>query len=180
MTNNSKTGGRPHEALSIRLAVRDAVAIALITSVIALLINLVHPNRIAFIAEEEYETLVPCPEPGGEVTELSADNLVIWSNAVFVVDARSQKDFEGFHFRTAINVTYDYLEPTPEPQLKQLAKDIARSGAQRVVVYGDGDLPDTGEQLGKEISGFGIKNVCFVKGGAPALESRVAPEGKSP
>jgi hypothetical protein len=66
-------------------------------------------------------------------------------------------------------VPFDYLDPTPEKTIQDLARRIASSGAKRVVVYGDGDEPDTGEQLGKEISGKGIKNVFFVKGGAPAL-----------
>jgi hypothetical protein len=38
-----------------------------------------------------------------------------------------------------------------------------------VIVYGDGGRPDSGEYLGKEISGRGIKNVYFIRGGAPAV-----------
>ena len=69
-----------------------------------------------------------------------------------------------------MNVPYDYLDPTPPQVLRELARAIARSRARRVVVYGDGDRPDSGEQLAREISGHGIRNVCFIVGGAPALQ----------
>jgi hypothetical protein len=54
----------------------------------------------------------------------------------------------------------------------ELARSIAASGASRVVVYGDGGRPDSGEHLGREISGRGIKNVFFVRGGAAAVLGR--------
>ena len=57
----------------------------------------------------------------------------------------------------------------PDDLLQALVETIAASGATRVVVYGDGGAPDSGEYLGREISGRGIKNVFFVTGGAPAL-----------
>jgi hypothetical protein len=72
-----------------------------------------------------------------------------------------------------VNVAYDWLDPVPEETLSELARSIAASGATRVVVYGDGKRPDSGEHLGREISGRGIKNVFFIRGGAPAV---LAPE----
>jgi hypothetical protein len=48
---------------------------------------------------------------------------------------------------------------------------IAASGASQVVVFGDGKDPDSGEQLARELAGRGIRNVRFVQGGAPALET---------
>ncbi|MFH1131634.1 MAG: hypothetical protein V1754_09875, partial [Pseudomonadota bacterium] len=67
------------------------------------------------------------------------------------------------------NITFDYLDPIPKEVLQDLARRIASSKAQRVVVYGDGQNPDSGEQLGKELSIHGIKNIFFIKGGAPML-----------
>ena len=58
-----------------------------------------------------------------------------------------------------------------------------------MVVYGDGGDPDSGEQWAALLSGAGIKNVVFVKGGAPALgqpgvgppvEASAAPAGHVP
>ncbi len=160
-------------------ALRDAVVATVGFSALGLAVNLAHPEAIPYIAEEEYEILVPCPEPGGDVSGIDAGDSVLREDGTFVVDARPQADFDQWRFRQAANVTYDYLDPTPPETLQKLARDIARSGARRVAVYGDGDEPDTGEQLAKEISGHGIKNVSFVKGGAPGLKS-LAESGGGP
>lgn len=74
-----------------------------------------------------------------------------------------------------MNVPYDYLDPTPGSVIEELARRIARSKAQRVYVYGDGEDPDSGEQLAREISGKGVRNVFFVRGGAPALQEQGEP-----
>jgi hypothetical protein len=153
-----------------RQVARDALIIVVASSAVGMVVNLFHPNQIPWIAEEEYETLVPCPVSGGPVEPLEPSDAALKGSAIFFVDARPAEAFTGFHAQGAVNVPYDYLDPTPKEVLEKLARDIARSGAQRVVVYGDGEDPDTGEELGKEISGFGIKNVHFVRGGAPALE----------
>ncbi len=46
-----------------------------------------------------------------------------------------------------------------------------------MVVYGDGGDPDSGEQLARELAGKGIRNVGFVRGGAPAI---LAARGEKP
>ena len=158
-------------------SLKEAVLITAGCAVFALLGNLVHPERIPYIADQEYEILVPCPEPGGEVLPINPGDSVLADSGLFFIDARLKTAFDAWHFREAVNVTYDYLDPTPKETLIRLAKDIAHSKAKKVIVYGDGDLPDTGEQLGKEISGYGIKNVHFLKGGAPALKTETASGG---
>jgi hypothetical protein len=151
-------------------AVRDSLLVVAIASAVALLVNgFLNPHAIPLIAEHEYETLVPCPEPGGKVTPVAAMESLAAPERTFWIDARPEEDFHRWHHAQAVNVTYDYLDPTPNHIIKELVHKIARSKAQRVFVYGDGDDPDTGEQLGREISGKGIRNVYFIKGGAPAL-----------
>ncbi len=157
---------------------RDAIIATVISAAVAIVANLIHPQAIPFIAEKEYEILVPCPEPGGKVTRIEASDRALWTRDVFLVDARSGKEFSTWRFREATNLTYDYLDPTPENLIQDLARGIASSRAKKVIVYGDGDTPDTGEQLGKEISGHGIKNVFFLLGGAPALMAKKAPGGR--
>jgi hypothetical protein len=66
------------------------------------------------------------------------------------------------------------LAPTPPETIQE----ITQSGAKRVLVYGDGDAPDSGHQLGRELAAAGIRNITFVEGGAPAL--RRALEAKAP
>jgi predicted sulfurtransferase len=112
------------------------------------------------------------------VTPLPADAPALLAEDTFVIDARSKEEFEAWRLRRAIHISYDYLDPTPKEVLEDLAETIARSRARRVVVYGDGDTPDTGEQLAKEVSGHGIKHVFFVKGGAPELGSSEEPRGR--
>ena len=151
------------------IALRDAVIITAVAGAVGLLVNLFHPEKIPYIAEEEYKILVPCPEPGGEVTPLEAGDPLVRAEDSFIVDARNSTEHQAWKLGEAMNIPYDYLEPIPDEALEALIEGIHKSGAHRVVVYGDGKDPDSGEQAGKEISGKGIKNVFFVKGGAPAL-----------
>lgn len=179
MTESTATG-RPALAqwlLAQWPILRDASVITGITSVVALGINAFHPEAIPYIAPEEYEVLVPCPEPGGATSPLAADDPELAAATTFIIDARSPEEFDVFHFSTAVNVTFDYLEATPPEVLDDIAKRIARSKAQRVAVYGDGEDPDTGQELAKEIAGSGVKNVFFIQGGAPALRARVGAGG---
>jgi hypothetical protein len=150
--------------------IRDSLFVVSIATAVGLFVNgFLNPNGIPIIAERAYDILVPCPEPGGAATPVNAVESLTESERVFWMDARPAADFKGWHHPQAVNVTYDYLDPTPDHIIEELAREIARSKAQRVFVYGDGDDPDTGEQLAREISGKGIRNVCFIEGGAPAL-----------
>ena len=157
----------------------DAAVAVLVSAAIAVCVNFARAQGIPLIAAEPYDILVPCPEPGGEVSGIAPTDPALRVERTFFVDARSPQAFKAWRFRNAINVTFDYLDPTPKQQIEALARAIAKSKANKVVVYGDGEVPDTGEQLGKEISGHGIKNVYFLKGGAKALQSR-APSRREP
>jgi hypothetical protein len=156
---------------------RDALIATGFSFFVGLAVNVVHAEKIPYVATQAYEILVPCPEPGGTVIPFEPDDPTLFSKDTFVVDARSEQAFASWHFYGASNVPFDYLDPTPKETLQHLAKEIAGSRAKRVVVYGDGDAPDTGEQLGKEIAGYGIKNVVFLRGGAPALKTVMAKRG---
>jgi hypothetical protein len=150
-----------------RRVLLDATAVALAGVVTALVINALRSDGLALVADTPYQTLVPCPEPGGPVEALDFRSPDISSPGSVIVDARSKAEFDEHHLSGAVNVPYDWLDPVPEDTLAELASSIAASGATRVVVYGDGGRPDSGEYLGKEISGRGIKNVFFIRGGAP-------------
>ena len=154
---------------TFRRTLLDAGVIVAVGVVIALAANFVRVDGLPAVAGTPYQTLVPCPEPGGPVEALDASLTDITSVGSFIVDARSHDEFLHRHVPRAVNVPYDWLDPVPEDILLQLARSIAASGATRVVVYGDGERPDSGEHLGREISGRGIKNVFFVRGGGPAV-----------
>ena len=156
------------EALGV--SIRDAVLVTVGCALVAVTVNAwIHPEPIPFIATREYEILVPCPEPGGDVSSMEADDPRLHTAATFIVDARPPAEYARWHLLSALNLPYRYLDPTPPDTLRALARGIARSQARQVAVYGDGDDPDTGELLGREISGHGIRHVFFVRGGAPAL-----------
>jgi hypothetical protein len=149
---------------------QEALLLTIIAGGVGAAVNLIHPERIPFVAGRDYETMVPCPEPGGEVKVMKPNDPLLSGSDTFVVDARPAEQYAEWHLGAAMKVPYDYLDPTPDDIIRELARRIARSKAKRVVVYGDGDQPDTGEQLGKEISGKGIKHVFFVEGGIKNLK----------
>jgi hypothetical protein len=164
------TGGSELTWAALGSTVRDSLVVASIAAAAGLFVNsFLNPNGIPLMAERPYDILVPCPEPGGEVTPVRVGEALTDSEGAFWVDARPPAEFGRWHHPQAVNVTYDYLDPTPDRIIEDLARSVARSKAQRVFVYGDGDDPDTGEQLARELSGKGIRNVFFIRGGAPKL-----------
>jgi hypothetical protein len=144
---------------------RDAALVVVACTVAALGFNMVRGAGIPLVQREEYQILVPCPETTGEALALSSDAAVLQDSQALVIDARGTEAFAKWHLARAISVPFDYLEATPPEVIRR----IASSGAREVIVYGDGQNPDSGEQLAREISGKGIRNVRFVSGGAPAL-----------
>jgi len=147
----------------------EALVILAVGVLLGLALNAARPDGLPLVATKPYETLVPCPEPGGPITALSADEARADSDTTFFIDARSPAAFADRHTNGARNVPYDYLEATPPALLESLTREISQSGKRRVVVVGDGGSADSGKELAKEISAAGIKNVAFVMGGAPAI-----------
>jgi len=92
---------------------------------------------------------------------------------VALVDAREAEAFARWHLPGALSIPFDYLEPPSAEAIKRVLATRAR----RVVVYGDGANPDSGEQLARALAGRGIRNLAFVKGGAPALQRRSSTGG---
>lgn len=156
---------------TIRKSLLEAAIITFAVSIAALLINFFHPNRIPFIASEEYETMVPCPVQEGHVTAIDAAKIQSAEKGALFIDAREESDYQHWHFPGALRLTYDFLDPIPEADLQNMAKRIAAERATRLIVYGDGANPDTGKLLGIDISASGINNVFYVKGGAVALKN---------
>ncbi len=150
----------------------------LATSAVGIGVNFFHPERIPLVAERAYETLVPCPVPGGEVTACEARDPLVSESDSLLIDARRSSDFQAWHLPGAINIVFNYVESVPPEKLTDLSKKLSERRARRIIVYGDGKDPDTGEHLGRELSGEGFKNVFFIKGGAPALQAAPSLEGQ--
>ncbi|MBI5542587.1 MAG: rhodanese-like domain-containing protein, partial [Deltaproteobacteria bacterium] len=118
-----------------------------------------------------YAIHVPCPELSGHAEPLAATDPGLGEEGALVLDARSAAEFAAWHLPRARSLPYDYLEPVAPRELGA----VVSSGASRVVVYGDGADPDSGQELAKEIAARGVRNVFYVEGGAPALRARPAP-----
>jgi len=135
---------------------------------LGIVVNLIRSDGIPLIPKEPIEIFVPCKEVTGEVTALDPADSLILSDDTFLIDAREKEAYEEWHLSAAKNIPFDYLEGVDDTQVR----NIVRSSKKFVVVYGDGEDPDSGEQLAKELAGKGVRNVHFVKGGAKALKGR--------
>ena len=145
----------------------EAAIVATVFSGLGLAFNALRSEGIPLVAEKVYEILVPCPEPMGETAPVAPAAALAPEPGTLVIDARYKDEFDDWHAPAAIHVLFDYLEPVPDDKLKELI----RSGARQVVVYGDGDDPDSGREMARELSGRGLKKVFFVEGGAQALRN---------
>ena len=182
MTNSSPKVPRKIRGTSPLRVVRDAALIVAAASTVALTVNALRSDGIKLIAEAEYEILVPCPEPMGEAESIPVDDARITSDKSLLIDAREPVDFESWHLPDSINVPFDWLAEQHEIdiQAREVAKRVARSGKQDVVVYGDGGDPDSGHHWAALLSAAGIKRVVYVAGGAPSLRPPdKKPEGPS-
>lgn len=181
-----QNGGVATNTSGLRSTLRDAAWILVACSAAALTINAtVHPRRLPLIARKPYQVLVPCPDLHATVASLSAVAALSRGPNTLVIDARSAAAFAAWHLPGAERLSYDFLAPTPSGTLRALAQRITQRRLQSVLVYGDGDNPDSGTLLAQEIAGQGIRHVRFVQGGAAALQAAqrqtaTAPQTASP
>jgi hypothetical protein len=170
VTEQPRHADRPVNRLAAAVRiVRDATLIAVALSVVGLAVNAVRSSGIPWVAEKEYEILVPCPEPVGEAEELAASDPRVLSDKSLRIDARSPEEYAEWHLPSAMNLPFDWLGPPPDEEVRIVAKKVATTRTQRVVVYGDGDDPDSGREWARLLSGARLKNIFYVRGGAPAL-----------
>ena len=146
----------------------EAFLFAVGFSALGVVVNLVRSDGIPLVPRAPIEIFVPCKEVSGEVKVLDPSDSLVFSEETFLIDAREKEAYEEWHISGAKNIPFDYLEGVDDAEVRE----IVRSSKKFVVVYGDGQDPDSGEQLAKELAGKGIRNVHFVKGGAKALRFR--------
>jgi len=150
--------------LALLRALRDAVAVTGVCAGVALGVNVLRARPLPFVQRAPYALFVPCPELAGEAEAIAPDDPSIRAKGTVLVDARERAQFDAWHPSGATSVPYDFLEVPASA-----VRDLASSGARRVVVYGDGGDPDSGRELARELARNGIRSVAFVKGGALAL-----------
>ena len=151
-------------------AVRDATIVVLAAAAIGVVSNLVrHKEKLSWIQATPYDLLVPCAEPVGQAQIIQASSPLVLDRTSLVIDARATSDYAEWHIEHAINVPFDWLGPPVQDDVTRVTQMITRSNVKRVIVYGDGDNPDSGREWARLLSGGGIRNVSFIDGGAPAF-----------
>lgn len=141
--------------------IAEALIILSFATFLSLSINSVRSDGIALFAKKPYEIYVPCPVQIGEAEEFSFSQVTAKVNRFLFIDARPKEDFSMNHLPGSINIPYDYLIPVSDANLKKLANVKGK----KIAVYGDGDQPDSGREMALELSGKGIKNIGYIKGG---------------
>ncbi len=159
-----------------RSAFRDAGLVVFGCAILAGTTNAVRADGIAFIQREDYAILVPCPETLGRVDRIEPDVALARPPKALWIDARGAADYAEWHLANAISMPFDYLAPTDPSAIGRLAS----SGAREVIAYGDGQDPDCGEQLARELSGKGLRSASYVAGGATALRRAVRDKERRP
>ncbi len=148
-----------------RIVLRDGAIVVALSAAFGLGANAFRSPKLALIQKTPYETLVPCPEYKGNIAAIQPADPLVQDMKSLLVDARSREDFDAWHAPRAINIPFDYLAATPDAQIR----GVVSSGSQRVIVYGDGEDPDSGAELARELATKGIRNVFYLAGGAPLL-----------
>jgi len=82
---------------------QEALLLTIIAGGVGAAVNLIHPERIPFVAGRDYETMVPCPEPGGEVKVMKPNDPLLSGSDTFVVDARPAEQYAEWHLGAAMN-----------------------------------------------------------------------------
>ncbi len=153
-------------------AAGDAAIVVAAATILGIGGNLLRDEPLALLPHEPPPVLVPCPEGGAAEALEPAE---VRPATDLLVDARPREAHAAWHPEGALSVPYDFLDPVSEEAVREILDAAASGGRARVVVYGDGDRPDTGMALARELAGRGVRHVYAVTGGAPAL--RAALEG---
>ncbi len=154
------------------ITLRDAGVVVALSVACALLFNGLRPEgSIPLIAKEAYRILVPCPEPVGDAEPIDAREIRWGGDRELVIDARQASERTAWQTGHALHVPFDFLEPVSDEALS----DLVASNAARVVVFGDGLTPDSGQEMARELAGRGMANVFYVEGGWTAAREALEP-----
>lgn len=154
----------------VTVVLRDAAIVSALSAVLALGFNALRSESLPLVALEEYRILVPCPVALAKIESMSPGDPRLADEANLVIDARDESEFSAWHLPGARNLVNDFITDVPAETVDALVEEILENRTPRLVVYGDGGRPDSGEDLGKLLAGKGLKNVFFIEGGAPALQ----------
>jgi hypothetical protein len=147
----------------LRVALR-ALVLAGVFGLCGIVANFVRTKPLAWVAQHPYEIFVPCSDGTGETQAIVATRALLAEPDALWIDARTVAAFTAWHVDGAMPLPYDFLAPVAPAAVQT----VVRSGKGRVLVYGDGDNPDCGKELARELAAKARK-VAYIDGGAPAL-----------
>ena len=104
--------------------IRDTLVVLLLSGLVAVAVNLFRPNPLPWVADQDYETMVPCPEPLGEVDEITVESDIILDDKTLLIDAREKDEFELGSVPKAVSVPFDWLDPVPEERLQNWSRHV--------------------------------------------------------
>jgi rhodanese-related sulfurtransferase len=152
------------------------IVLVFLFSLVGVVVNILRPQPLAWVATVPYEVFVPCPEILGDSIAVEPSLPLLTDAGILWIDARSKDEYDIWHIKNAVNIPFDYLEPVDDKHVSF----ILNSGAKRIIIYGDGGKPDSGNELGAELSGKGIRNIHHIEGGSVALQKMTGQKNSPP
>ena len=158
------------------MVLKQVILILLLSVVLGLGVNLVSPNKIAFIGQYRSissgnDPIVPPTVASGDPPFIAVDVAQLefnMDNALFV-DAREQDEFDCGTIPGSINIPFDYL---PESDLSQYF-DSAFGGIDKshmIITFCSGEECDLSLHLARNLQALGYTNVSIFFGGAREWE----------
>ncbi len=158
------------------MVAKQVVIIAILSAVLGLGINSIHPNGIPYggkyreLSSGDGPIVPPSAQKGDppfiaiDVAEMEHSN----SNTLFV-DARSPEEFNCGTIPGAINIPFEYL---PDDNLDQYF-DSALGGVTKdfsIITFCSGEECDLSLHLGRNLQALGYTNIAIFFGGAREWE----------
>jgi rhodanese-related sulfurtransferase len=145
--------------------VLKSLALAVLAGVVGFVFNLARPQGLELVAKKPYKIYVPCPIATKAAASARLRELCQDLSCLFVVDARTQAEYQKAHIPGAVSIPYDPIRPLDEETLSELR----RAKGLGILVYGDLQI-NSGKLLADELASAGLRGVRYLEGGFPAWE----------
>jgi len=157
-------------------AVKQAVYILVIATLLGLGVNLVSPNAVPYVGQwrELHEGVGPIIPPSaepGDPLSIAVDSALLDFNSrsALFVDARDPEEFDCGTIPGAINVPFDYL---PEGDLGAYLDSALQHAPKdtRIITFCSGEECDLSLHLARNLQSEGYTNLAIFFGGAREWE----------
>lgn len=158
---------------------KQAIVIIIVSSVIALAVNMVSPNKIPLvdIYPEMHEGEKPIVPPDSDPTDppfiaVSLAELDFMTGASIFIDAREESEFRCGTIPGAINISFDYL-PEGDNDVLAAYLDSCLGGAAldtRMITFCSGEECDVSLHLARNLQALGYTNLAIFYGGSREWE----------